>query len=204
MDNGEPMSTTILDHINTNKRNGCEQNNSQLLFVHNQSIILFKKAFFKGKLRRFFSFFTKKSHVLQSLTSKLSHASTYSISECGYQTVPLNRITGSENRCQDFDSGFSPRSVNTLNRWVKVSDLFLMDEIIPPVELIQIEESYFVRDGHHRISVAKALGKEYIDACVRFYVVKETDVEKLPEGISSIPTSGITPIHSTSENKGDL
>ncbi len=167
------MNTNILDHISINKRNGCEQRNSQLLFVHNQSIILFKKALFKGKLRRFFSFFTKKSVNLQSITAEISHASTYSISDCGYQSIPLKRIIGSENRCQDFDFEFSPRSVNTLNRWVKVADLFLLDEIIPPVELIQIGWNYFVRDGHHRISVAKALEKEYIDGCVRIYLLKE-------------------------------
>ena len=36
--------------------------------------------------------------------------------------------------------------------------------VLPPVELIQVGDIYFVRDGHHRISVARALGEEYIDA----------------------------------------
>lgn len=193
MENGERMNTIILDHVDNNKLKGCSQINSQLLFVHNQSFILFKKALSKGRLHRIRSFFTRKPVAMISLTTEISHFSAYSISECGFQTVPLCKIVGSENRCQDFDRKFAPLSVNTQTRWVKIADLFLMDEMIPPVELIQVKSCYFVRDGHHRISVAKALGKEYIDACVRIYQIKESVADKLPEGISQIPSSMIFP-----------
>jgi len=39
-----------------------------------------------------------------------------------------------------------------------------MGRTLPPVELIQIGDLYFVRDGHHRISVARGMGQEHIDA----------------------------------------
>ena len=85
-------------------------------------------------------------------------------SYAGTRPVRISQIRGSEGRCQDFDQEFNPRSEKNLARWLSVAQAKLKGVVLPPVELIQVGEVFFVRDGHHRISVAHALGEEYIDA----------------------------------------
>ena len=78
--------------------------------------------------------------------------------------VPLNQIKGSENRSADFDARFYPLKSEDQERWVEIALLKLKNANFEAVNLIQIEDVYFVRDGHHRVSVARALGEQYIDA----------------------------------------
>ncbi len=84
----------------------------------------------------------------------------------GLQTVPIKQICGSENRYSDFDAQFHPLESRTRDRWISIAAARLMDTPLTPVELIQVGDIYYVRDGHHRISVARALGEEYIEAHV--------------------------------------
>jgi hypothetical protein len=82
----------------------------------------------------------------------------------GIQIVPIDQIRGSEGRCDDFDSAFHPLKGHTEDRWVSVARAYIRGLGLPPVELIQLGDVYFVRDGHHRISAAAALGQREIDA----------------------------------------
>ncbi len=82
------------------------------------------------------------------------------------QTVPLKRIVGSEGRYLDFDREFLPRRSDTESRWESLSVAFDRMENVPPVELYKVGEAYFVRDGNHRVSVARRHGAEFIDAYV--------------------------------------
>jgi hypothetical protein len=82
----------------------------------------------------------------------------------GVRTVPIAAIRGTEGREQDFDATFHPLGPHTRGRWMKIAVAQQTGETLPPVELIQVGDSYFVRDGHHRISVAAALGQTEIDA----------------------------------------
>ncbi len=89
------------------------------------------------------------------------------------QTVPLKRIVGSEGRYLDFDREFLPRRSDTESRWESLSVAFDRMENVPPVELYKVGEAYFVRDGNHRVSVARANGLTHIEAYV---TVVNTDV----------------------------
>jgi len=84
----------------------------------------------------------------------------------GCQEVNITKIIGSEGRCEDFDRSFNPRKTHNKERWLNVANVQLAGIPLPPVELIQINDAYVVRDGHHRISVAKAIGNRYVDARV--------------------------------------
>ncbi|NJN96473.1 MAG: hypothetical protein HC875_21390 [Anaerolineales bacterium] len=86
--------------------------------------------------------------------------------------MPLSQIRGSQGRCLDFDRHFYPRCDHLKSRWLAVATAQQMGAALPPVELIQVGEIYFVRDGHHRISVAKALGQLEINAQVRVWQIK--------------------------------
>ncbi len=108
---------------------------------------------------------------LPSLEKLLAVQPAISESEGGLQDVPLSRIGGSENRADDFTGDFYPRRMWMANRWANVYAYVTGREGIEPIELIEYGGVYFVRDGNHRVSVAKALGMEFITARVRLYRV---------------------------------
>lgn len=82
----------------------------------------------------------------------------------GMQVVPVNLIVGSEGRYKDFDNHFFPKSVFLKTRWEHVDMAHIQDVVLPPISLYELGGLYFVRDGNHRVSVAKARGVENIDA----------------------------------------
>jgi hypothetical protein len=84
----------------------------------------------------------------------------------GLQVVPLHLIVGTVDRSRDFDRQFRPTSGRVRSRWEHVAAAMRRGEAMPPVDLLRIGEIYFVRDGHHRVSVAHALGHADIDAYV--------------------------------------
>lgn len=84
----------------------------------------------------------------------------------GIQTVALRRIQGSEGRQGDFDADFHPLGWETAGRWMSIVRACYLGQALPPIELIRLGDTYYVRDGHHRVSVARALGQDEIDAQV--------------------------------------
>ena len=84
----------------------------------------------------------------------------------GHQIVALDHIVGSEGRYSDFDRRFLPRSDTLEQRWSSINSAMIESIELPPVELYKIGDIYFVRDGNHRVSVARQQGQSYIDAYV--------------------------------------
>jgi len=84
----------------------------------------------------------------------------------GLAVVPLDAIVGTIDRGRDFDRRFRPTSGRVRSRWEQIATAVRRGEALPPVDLVRIGEIYFVRDGHHRVSVARALGLGEIDAYV--------------------------------------
>ncbi len=85
----------------------------------------------------------------------------------GVKTVRIEQIVGSLNRYHQFDRAFLPTQDQTAGRWQRVNRAFYEDINLPPVVLYKVGEVYFVVDGHHRVSVAREQGQEFIDAEVR-------------------------------------
>ena len=82
----------------------------------------------------------------------------------GMQTVPLDKIVGSMDRFQDFNRAFLPRQRFSAGRWQNVDRAYYQDIQLPPIQLYKVGDVYFVKDGNHRVSVARERGQEYIDA----------------------------------------
>lgn len=82
----------------------------------------------------------------------------------GLQTVPVAHIVGSMDRFRDFNREFFPRQKFTAGRWQNVDRAYYQDVNLPPVQLYKVGDVYFVKDGNHRVSVARKRGQEYIDA----------------------------------------
>ena len=88
----------------------------------------------------------------------------------GTRVVSIDQIKGSEGRSQDFDAKFRPLQRHNRDRWLDVAAAIHLGKALPPVDLIQVGEKYYVRDGHHRISVAKAQGQLSIEATITVWV----------------------------------
>ncbi|MDR2965020.1 MAG: transcriptional regulator [Treponema sp.] len=82
----------------------------------------------------------------------------------GSQTIPIKLIAGSEGRYRDFNKFFLPKREHLRQRWVRIDEAHIKDIILPPIQLYEIGGVYFVRDGNHRVSVAKMQEVEFIDA----------------------------------------
>jgi hypothetical protein len=85
----------------------------------------------------------------------------------GMKTIRVDQIAGSLNRYHEFDRAFLPKEDQLASRWQKVDRAFYQDINLPPVVLYKVGEVYFVVDGHHRVSVAREKGQEFIEAEVR-------------------------------------
>jgi hypothetical protein len=118
----------------------------------------------RGQLGRLWAALTGRSRRLLSLAEIGGACPVLSRRSCGVRTVDLAQIRGSEGRQEDFDCDFYPLTNHTAGRWRGIFAAIQRGTTMPPVELIQVGDVYFVRDGHHRISVAHALGQLSIEA----------------------------------------
>ena len=125
---------------------------------------LYRSALWRARLRRWWSVLTGQPHSLRTLRGPEAMGTVRGSYAVGICAVPVRQIRGSESRSDDFDAGFHPRQTRTQGRWLSIATARLMRVTLPPVELLQVHDVYYVRDGHHRISVARAMGQEYIEA----------------------------------------
>jgi hypothetical protein len=84
----------------------------------------------------------------------------------GLQTIDLDSIVGTVDRTREFDRKFRPTSRRLRQRWERIAKAMRKGEAMPPIDVYRIGELHFVRDGHHRVSVARHLGLDKIDAYV--------------------------------------
>jgi hypothetical protein len=84
----------------------------------------------------------------------------------GLQVITLDSIVGSVDRSREFDRRFRPTSGQVRERWQRLALAQRRGEPIPPIEVYRVGDMHFVVDGHHRVSVAHALGLKTIDAYV--------------------------------------
>ncbi len=121
---------------------------------------LFDQAYAHGRRNRWLAKFTRRSNNLECLSGRTEITRRV----IGAVVVPLAKIVGSESRSEDFDGDFHPLKKHNRERWIGVAAARWTGVVLPAVELVQSGDKYYVRDGHHRISVAKMLGQLEIDA----------------------------------------
>jgi uncharacterized protein (TIGR00730 family) len=84
----------------------------------------------------------------------------------GLQIIPLDKIAGSAGRYQEFNRAFLPTQDFIRERWKRVYEVAHSPEGFPAIDVYEIAGVYFVRDGHHRVSVLKELGATTVEATV--------------------------------------
>ena len=127
---------------------------------------LYANARNRGRRNQFWSLLTGKPAELFDLKAIMENNKVCTRYDGGLRMVSIDQICGSKSRVHDFDADFNPLQENTKERWFSIAAAMQRGRRLPPVILIQIGESYFVRDGHHRISVARAQGQNIIQAKV--------------------------------------
>lgn len=130
--------------------------------------LIFERALRRGKARAFWSRLIGRDGSLRALNRVITQSTPRPARQEGVVNVGLSKIVGSESRVRDFDSAFYPLSDHNRDRWVGIALARRHGIALPPVELIQVGDEYFVRDGHHRVSVAAAAGQAEIEARIAF------------------------------------
>jgi hypothetical protein len=134
-------------------------------FIQQRGRQQFERALMRGRLGQAWATLTGRRHNLAELNT-VANGNRAGGHYAGVNTVPVSAIRGSEGRTRDFDADFNPLTNNTQERWLSIFTAQERGAALPPVELTRVEETYFVRDGHHRVSVARAVGQEYVEAVV--------------------------------------
>jgi hypothetical protein len=138
------------------------------LEARRQAGFLFSRAKTRGTWRNLWLKLLRKENKLQDLTQVAGNAKRRPAAHSGVVNVPLDRIIGSEGRTDDFDGAFNPLKSHNRDRWTGIAAARRRGIALPPIELIQVRDSYYVRDGNHRVSVAKAAGQIEIEAQILY------------------------------------
>lgn len=139
---------------------------------------IFRQARRRALLNAILGLLRRRSTSLLPLAEVRARVQVRSQRDLGLQTIPLSQIVGSEGRADDFDRHFSPRTLRTRDRWKSIVVAYYEGRALPPIDVYKLGDIYFVRDGNHRVSVARENGQAEIEA----YVVElKTDVALRPE-----------------------
>jgi nucleotide-binding universal stress UspA family protein len=121
-----------------------------------------RRAFIENLMARL----SGKSTELLSYDDVLNKLKARGGAERGLRDIPLGAIVGSVGRYTDFNRSFLPLRDEDGTRWTRVEMAMNGLAGVPPIEVYQIGEAYFVLDGNHRVSVARQLGSSHIQAHV--------------------------------------
>ena len=108
-----------------------------------------RKEMFSAKLK-------KENDGLLSLSDVCNVVKTTGEHYLGVKSIPVERIVGSEDRAGDFTRSFMPKSAALQHRWESIDAAFFNGIDLPPIKVIELGGVYFVRDGNHRVSVARS------------------------------------------------
>ena len=129
----------------------------------------FDSARFKAFRRAIRATLTRRSRRLLSLDRVLEAAGLEGKAFGGVREIPLDKVVGSavaEAKAADFDPGFLPVNRRLRDRWTRIYTAMVEGDELPPIDVYKLDDAYYVIDGHHRVSVARNLGRDVINARV--------------------------------------
>jgi len=129
----------------------------------------FDSARFKAFRRAIQAALTRRKERLVSLDRVLAAAGLEGKSFGGVQEIPLDKVVGSASadaKAHDFDPAFLPANRRLRDRWTRIYTAMVEGDELPPIDVYKLDDYYYVIDGHHRVSVARSLGRTEINARV--------------------------------------
>ncbi len=110
---------------------------------------------------------SKRESILADFSTIEKNLPTYTLKNKGIIAIPIDKIIGSLGRYLDFSETLLPKRSDGSSRYEHIKNLMEKGVNLAPIQVYQILDSYFIIDGHHRVSVAKNEFKaKYIDADV--------------------------------------
>lgn len=139
---------------------------------------LFDRLWMKGQTLKFWARITGKTRNLLALSDVEHVYDDVPFHILERQSIRLEQIHGTQGRVDRFDSDFLPLARRNKQRWVSIAVAAMDNEItLPPIDVVQVGDIYYVEDGHHRVSVAKGLDKLFIDANVTVWEIDWKSVQ---------------------------
>ncbi len=137
-------------------------------YTHSSAVSDFRQAHQRASLQQVLARVTGKSVELLSYEDVLNKLRVTGRATRGVREIPVTAIVGTVGRCTDFTRTFLPRKGNDEQRWASLMAFVQQNSLdaLPPIEVYQIGSAYFVQDGHHRVSIARQKGIEFMAAHV--------------------------------------
>ena len=129
-----------------------------------QAISLFWSVTFKGWVHRLWARITRRRARLLDLDETLKSGEIIGSHYAGIKPVEIDAIQGTQGKADVFDDRFFPKREITRSRWLSIARAKMYGKELPPVDLVLVNGIYYVRDGHHRISVSRTMGQDFVDA----------------------------------------
>ena len=129
----------------------------------------FDAARFRAFRKAVLATLTRRARGLASIDTALEAAGIAGRSFAGVKEIPLDRVVGSAGppgKAGDFDPSFLPIDRRLRDRWTRIYRAMVEGEELPPIDVYKVGDNYYVIDGHHRVSVARSLGRDVINARV--------------------------------------
>ena len=129
-----------------------------------QAVRLFWQMSKGGSLRWLWAKMTHRRARLLDLDETLCCNQVQNSHYAGVHAVNIDCIQGTQGKSDAFDASFHPIKGSTRSRWISVAREKIRGHELPPIDLVDVDGVCYVRDGHHRISVARSLGQDFIEA----------------------------------------
>jgi uncharacterized ParB-like nuclease family protein len=151
------------------------------------------------------SILTGRAQRLRSIEPMLRAAGLEGRAFGGVLEIPIDKIAGSvapDAKANDFDPSFLPINRRTRDRWTRIYQAMVEGDELPPIDVYKVDDRYYVIDGHHRVSVARNLGRPAINARVinvrtRAPVGSEIDTAALLRAAEYASFLDVTQLHRT-------
>ena len=129
-----------------------------------QAVSLFWQTTSRGWFYRLWAKLTHRATRLVDLEETLQGNQVQNSHYAGIRAVCIACIKGTLGKSDVFDATFHPVKDSNRSRWLSIALEKLRGHELPPVDLVELDGTYYVRDGHNRISVARSFGQVYIEA----------------------------------------
>jgi len=116
---------------------------------------------------------------IKSFKEKQQKEEAFERKEHGIQPVPLENIVGSVGRYKDFDGRFRLKRNRPSARLQNIKQALRQGKTLPPIKLFQVKNEYYVLDGNHRVSAAKELDYDSIDAHIVEFLPSKNSLENI-------------------------
>jgi nucleotide-binding universal stress UspA family protein len=126
----------------------------------------FRRARNRAAVREAIAWLTRQRKPLMSYEEVRRKLKGEQQTDQGLKDIPLDAIVGSVNRYEDFTRDFLPLANVDPDRWARIEVAVHGPVGLDPIEVYQVGEVYFVKDGNHRVSVARELGSTHIQAYI--------------------------------------